>query len=603
MNVVRKLFLFLLAIVISTTITFVGVALPGMLIAPLTAVADGSGIFIDSGQTLGSSTSENVALGDLDGDGDLDAFVANHGANKVWLNDGTGCFTDSGQDLGSSWGWGVALGDVDGDGDLDAFVANSYEVQANKVWLNDGTGIFSDSGQSLGSSSSMDVALGDLDGDGDLDAFVANHMAQANKVWLNDGTGAFSDSGQSLGSSFSLGVALGDVDGDGAPDAFVANCYLGANKVWLNDGTGAFSDSGQSLGSSETTDVALGDVDGDGDPDAFVAICYLGANKVWLNDGTGAFSDSGQSLGSSETTDVALGDVDGDGDLDAFVTNWGGEPNKVWLNDGTGTFSDSGQSLGSSSSPGVALGDVDGDGDLDAFVANADGANKVWLNQNKAHLEATITSPVRTETYSTCQHFDLTFTIHNSGQADALDVTATIDPGATAEVEGQGQGVPWTTPILGDIPGGGTIGPFTYDMHCTGSGDSTITVTPAGTDENTGEPIPGANITPDSVTVEQEWPWTCIFQDPARGTELRVNTDSRTFQFTAPDGYDSGVVEAEHMIVCDALRVQFILIWHGDSQISLFAFAVGCENDFCIAFATDMETGQRYCLVDPPGIE
>jgi hypothetical protein len=64
-----------------------------------------------------------------------------------------------------------ALGDVDGDGDLDALVAN-YE-QANRVWLNNGSGTFSDSGQSLGSSKSVGAALGDVDGDGDLDAFVA----------------------------------------------------------------------------------------------------------------------------------------------------------------------------------------------------------------------------------------------------------------------------------------------------------------------------------------------------------------------------------------------------------------------------------------------
>tara|TARA_Y100000031_G_scaffold121885_1_gene136532 strand:+ start:7 stop:525 length:519 start_codon:yes stop_codon:yes gene_type:complete len=35
---------------------------------------------------LGSSDSLDVSQGDVDGDGDLDAFVANFGANKVWLN-------------------------------------------------------------------------------------------------------------------------------------------------------------------------------------------------------------------------------------------------------------------------------------------------------------------------------------------------------------------------------------------------------------------------------------------------------------------------------------------------------------------------------------
>ena len=329
-----------------------GTATSAQLFIYLTA-KPGGGVFTDSGQGLGSSYSFEVALGDLDGDGDLDAFVANYKQNKVWLNDGTGAYTDSGQGLGSSYSYGVALGDVDGDGDLDAFVATSNQ---NKVWLNDGAGAYTDSGQTLGSSFSRNIALGDLDGDGDLDAFVATF--NQNKVWLNNGTGVYTDSGQALGSSDSRSVALGDLDGDGDLDAFVPN-YNRPSKVWLNDGTGAYTDSGQALGSSYSYGVGLGDVDGDGDLDAFVANYDNQPNKVWLNDGTGAYTDSGQALGSSDSRSVALGDLDGDGDLDAFVPNYN-RPSKVWLNDGTGAYTDSGQALGSSYSYGVGLGDLDG---------------------------------------------------------------------------------------------------------------------------------------------------------------------------------------------------------------------------------------------------
>ena len=93
---------------------------------------------------------------------------------------------------------GVNLGDLDGDGDLDSFVANGSN-QGNRVWLNDGSGNFSDSGQALGIHNSFGMTLGDLDGDGDLDAFIANYSGQANRVWLNDGSGGFTDSGQAVG--------------------------------------------------------------------------------------------------------------------------------------------------------------------------------------------------------------------------------------------------------------------------------------------------------------------------------------------------------------------------------------------------------------------
>jgi hypothetical protein len=333
-----------------------------------TAVTSGGALFRASEQ-LGSHESVGVSLGDLDGDGDLDAFVANRRAgNRVWVNNG-GLFTDSGQSLGGHDSFGVFLGDLDGDGDLDAFVANLS--QGNRVWINDG-GLFVDSGQSLGRGNSLDVSLGDIDGDGDLDAVVANAL-QGNRVWLNSG-GVFAG-GQYLGGSSSNAIVLGDLDADGDLDVFVANSYQ-PNRIWLNDG-GQFADSGQSLGNRSSRDVSLGDVDGDGDLDAFVANSYQ-ANHLWINDGA-VFTDSGQGFGSNPSYGISLGDLDADGDLDAFVSN-AGSGNRVLRNDG-GIFSDTGQALGSDGSAAVSLGDIDRDGDLDAFVANAN-QNRVWLNHN-----------------------------------------------------------------------------------------------------------------------------------------------------------------------------------------------------------------------------
>jgi hypothetical protein len=56
----------------------------------------------------------------------------------------------------------VALGDIDGDGNLDAFVTNTGA--SNRVYLGNGAGGFSTvHAASLNVDESMDVALGDLD--------------------------------------------------------------------------------------------------------------------------------------------------------------------------------------------------------------------------------------------------------------------------------------------------------------------------------------------------------------------------------------------------------------------------------------------------------
>jgi Tol biopolymer transport system component len=421
---------------------------------------------IDGGQRLGNAASWAVSLGDVDGDGDLDALVGNDAqagvGSALWLNEGgaqggtPGVLGDSGQDLGSAYG--LELGDVDGDGDLDAFVVNMRG--SGRVWLNDGAGVFDDSGQRLRNASGLVVALGDVDGDGDLDAFVGS--LGANTVWLNEGgaqggaPGVFRDSGQRLGSAITADVALRDLDGDGDLDA-LAGGWDEAAKVWLNDGglqggtPGILVDSGHDLSpaSIHIHGLSLGDVDGDGDLDAFMAIASGHPNQVWLGDGRGVFRDSEQELTSTLGHDVSLGDLDGDGDLDAFMANGNvdGSANTIWVNEGgaqggtPGVFDDSGLRLGLASSVGVALGDLDGDGDLDAFVANTTfsdpprGApNTVWLNDMlvPAATSASIISPDTVDQvellHTLSGHSDKVYTLVFAGDGSHI---ASVSPDKT----------------------------------------------------------------------------------------------------------------------------------------------------------------------------
>jgi len=187
---------------------------------------DGSGSFTAHGRINGAAA-KGVALGDLDGDGDLDAFLARSnspsdgGPNGVQLNDGSGVFTETDQEFGASSSDHVALADLDGDGDLDAFIGNNAAFDSNPadtVWLNDGSGFFTDSGQQLGTLGTSHVALGDLDDDGDVDAVTAH--VEPDQIWINDGSGQFTAGQQLGGNEATPQLALGDLDGDGDLDAF-----------------------------------------------------------------------------------------------------------------------------------------------------------------------------------------------------------------------------------------------------------------------------------------------------------------------------------------------------------------------------------------------
>jgi PKD repeat protein len=200
------------------------------------------------------ATSRSVDWFDYDNDNDLDLFVANEGGenNLLFRNDGKGVFvrittgalvTDGGDSFGSS------VGDIDNDGDMDVFVANHGNT-ASFLYRNNGNGSFSRitsgtvttrTGHAVGS------AFGDLDNDGDLDLMVANAFsgstATTNSLYYNDGTGIFTavDTGiVSTDAGWSYGVAFGDYDRDGDLDIATANCFNANqnNALYRNSGNG-----------------------------------------------------------------------------------------------------------------------------------------------------------------------------------------------------------------------------------------------------------------------------------------------------------------------------------------------------------------------------
>jgi hypothetical protein len=355
-----------------------------------------AGIFNSASQEFMGAM--DAALGDLDGDGDLDVFTLRRFREEsadegsiVLFNQGDGTLMP-GEQIIPMQGISiveptsaVALGDLDNDGDLDLFVIAANQAQPPQgniaeiqIWFNNGSGRFTDSGQHLpfASGGGYRTSLGDLDGDGDLDALVSE-ISQVT-LWRNTGAGVFAES--QVIEAINSHWTLGDVDGDGDLDAFVVSASNFPYELWLNDGQGTFADSGQRLGISNSSEkAALGDVDGDGDLDAVVAE-RGNSSQVWLNRGgnqggqMGVFSDSVQ-LPAGLHSDVKLVDIDGDGDLDAiFDTN--SMSSEIWRNNGNGVFTRRGELGLDKFIVDSFFGDLDGNGTVDAFIVYPDAGDK-----------------------------------------------------------------------------------------------------------------------------------------------------------------------------------------------------------------------------------
>ena len=259
----------------------------------------------------------------------------------------------------------VALVDVDGDGDLDAVLA--VEMSANRLYINDGQGHFTWKQGALGTKAhdTEHVLSADFNRDGYPDLIFVAEEDHAHQLFLGGPGGVFADASDRLPKmSEGNGLAVGDVNGDGLPDIVIGNSAeerpgkpraSGQNFLWLNDPKqpGTFIDATAThlpAYEDDTQDIALADVDGDGDLDMVVAN-ESPPNRLLLNDGKGHFREAPkalQLLAPLETREVHVFDANGDGRPDILFLNltsnnkkWDKDPQaRLLINNGRGKFRD-----------------------------------------------------------------------------------------------------------------------------------------------------------------------------------------------------------------------------------------------------------------------
>jgi len=294
------------------------------------------------------------------------------GPNLLYVNQGDGTFVEDGLAAGIVDPLGRrnitgALGDIDRDGWLDAFLARwapdneAGLVMDDRVLKNAGDGTFVDATAETRVDSygrqTLACQLMDFDVDGWPDLYVAcvgptmdepdsNDILYQNcndGVMFCDVTGDPHVIGDDARSA--AGVDVGDVDNDGDLDVYVTDGPGGGtvpsgNVLYLANGDGTFADDSCDVAgvcADSSWPCTFLDVDLDGWVDLFVGTTEAGSRDyVFHNNGDGTFGEfRNRAILGNEARGAAAADYDGDGDVDLFIQNLN-SPSALYRND-TGT--------------------------------------------------------------------------------------------------------------------------------------------------------------------------------------------------------------------------------------------------------------------------
>ncbi|KPJ75148.1 MAG: hypothetical protein AMS14_04150 [Planctomycetes bacterium DG_20] len=342
---------------------------------------------------------------------------------------------------------GVAVGDVDGDGDLDLCLTASGEGGTTSVWLNNGSGGFSAGG--VVAVRGVSPCLGDVDNDGDLDLWLG--CAGPDALLENDGKGGFTRSSAAAVEGPDLLTAcarLLDVDSDGDLDllAFrlkdgsvpaVGAVTPGASSLFNNNRDGSFADAAAKLGlvlaDTPVAAAVYDDFDNDRDLDLVIFPADGSGAIAWVNDRVGSyrvFDAAATGLAARGTVSATSGDPDKDGRRDLLVFTR--EGSHLYVNRGGFRFeahAGFAGGFGRLGGTGGQFADMDNDGDVDIVIGDArrrDGSRGPVLLVNDwprdRFLDAAEVDPghllgaIRTEGNASCVAADFT----GNGRCDVL---------------------------------------------------------------------------------------------------------------------------------------------------------------------------------------
>jgi hypothetical protein len=239
---------------------------------------------------VGSTT--GLAMGDVNKDGQLDIIVADRsfGTVRLLLGNGTGIFNyalptfTTGNTTGTLES--VALGDLNGDAQLDIIAANPTNNTV-EVLLGTSANTFpAVAAYALPTAlSPSSLTVTDVNGDGLADVLVTGTGSRVG-ILLGTGTLQVSATTYSTGANtHPYGVALGDVNGDGRPDLVTANPLSDSFSILLGAGAGLFQPATiySVAAGSGPSGVALRDINGDGRLDIITANFLSSSIGVLLN--------------------------------------------------------------------------------------------------------------------------------------------------------------------------------------------------------------------------------------------------------------------------------------------------------------------------------